>query len=483
MKAKFYFVMLLIFSASTLVAQDIRILDSNEYDQLKKTNQLPEKFMLKKTEGSQTVLLPRIQPPLNSIQSNTTCNCLLPLDSSYSIVPFTNGTAPEYRNDDGSSPLISIPFSYCFFGQTMTELYINNNGNISFGTPYGTFSAFPFPDPSYVMVAPFWADVDTRNVGSGLVYYKVTPTSLIIVWSNVGYYPEYIDKISTFQLIISDGTDPLIPGGSNTAFCYGDMQWTTGDASGGGGTGFGGTPATVGANFGDGLNFIQFGRYDQPGYSYDGGGGASDGVDWLDSSGFVFNLCPFNIPPIALDCNSDTVLLHANDTTDLDFSFIAAEIGQNVNITINTGGLNITTLNNTSGNLAHYTGQLITDNSNIGTNNFSITATDDGSPAQSTTVNRVFQVDEALGIHQNNSSSFISFSPNPFTDQTVLAVSGMHSESVSLLVTDIMGHEVLKADRISSSYIIEKGNLGRGIYFYHVTDGNSVNEKGKLIIQ
>ena len=79
-------------------------------------------------------------------------------------------------------------------------------------------------------------------------------------------------------MIITDGVDPLIPGG-NVSFCYGDMQWTTGDASGGAG-GFGGNAATVGANLGDGSNYIQFGRFDSAGYAYDGPYNLNDGVDW-----------------------------------------------------------------------------------------------------------------------------------------------------------------------------------------------------------
>ena len=71
MKAKLYVIILCLFTSSAVLAQDLRVLDSNEYDQLKKANQLPEKFMMKKTEGAQTVLLPRVQPPVSSIQSNT----------------------------------------------------------------------------------------------------------------------------------------------------------------------------------------------------------------------------------------------------------------------------------------------------------------------------------------------------------------------------------------------------------------------------
>ncbi len=483
MKTKLYLFILCLFTSSSMLAQSIRVIDSKEYDQLKRANQLPEKFMLKKTEGAQTVLLPRIQPPASAIQSNATCNCLLPLDSSFSVVPFASGVAPDFRNDDGSSPLIPLPFSFCLFGQNMTDVYINNNGNISFGAPWFTFTPVGFPSDQFVMVAPFWADVDTRDPGSGLVYYKITPTALIIKWEHVGYFPSMSDKLNTFQLIITDGTDPLVPGGSNTAFCYGDMQWTTGSASGGS-SGFGGTAATVGANFGDSSNFIQFGRFDQPGFGYDGGGGANDSIDWLDSSNFVFNGCPFNVPPVSLDCNSDTVLLRAGDITNIDFSFLAAEIGQHVTISVNTGGLvNLTTFSNTTGNLAHFSGQLVADITNLGNNSFSVTATDDGTPAQATTVNRVYHIDEALGIQQNNLSSSISFSPNPFTEQTTLTISNMNSKNISIIITDVTGREVKRAEHIPSSYIIEKGNLNKGIYLYQITDGNAVSEKGKLVIQ
>src|SRR6185369_9040116 len=181
MNSKFYSLIFLLFVTATAIAQDLRIIDSQEYDLLKKTNQLPAKFLMKKTEGSQTVLMPRIQPSVNSVLSNVTCNCLLPLDPSYDVVPFTNGSGPEYRNDDGSSPLITLPFTFCFFGQQGNSVYINNNGNLSLDRAVGAYSAGGFPaGTDTVMIAPFWADVDTRNVGSGLVYYKVTATSLIV---------------------------------------------------------------------------------------------------------------------------------------------------------------------------------------------------------------------------------------------------------------------------------------------------------------
>lgn len=211
--------------------------------------------------------------------------------SEFTVVPFTNGNPPEYRNDDGSSSQIPLSFPFFFYGTQYNDLFINNNGNISFGAPYFEYTPTGFPDPNFVMIAPFWGDVDTRNPSgeSCIVFYKSESNRFTIIWHQVGYYSEHTDKLNTFQLIITDGNDPLIGIGNNVCFAYADMQWTTGDASGGIG-GFGGSPATVGANKGDGVNYALVGRFDHEGFDYDGAGGNPDGVSYLDNKRFYFNV-------------------------------------------------------------------------------------------------------------------------------------------------------------------------------------------------
>ena len=477
MKTKRYLFIGLLFIFSASMAQNSRIIDADEYDLLKKANQLPEQYILKKTKGIQDVIMPRIQPASNTIQSNAVCNCILPLDTTYSVVPFGSGAAPDYRNDDGSSPAMVLPFSYCFFGQSIDTLYINNNGNISFHQSRFNFVSDSFPNATYSMIAPLWADVDTRGPLSGLVYYKVTPTAVIVKWEHVGYFPMRDDKLNSYQIILTDGSDPMVPFG-NTAFCYGDMQWTSG------GSGFLGSPATAGANAGDATNFIQFGRFNSPGYGYDGPFGANDSVDWLDSSSFIFNLCPMNVPPIPFDCNSDTVFLRVGDVTDIDVSFVAPEFGQSTSISVNSGGLvNLTTLSQTSGNMARYNGRLVASNSDIGTHVITLTATDNGTPAQSFSVNRIFHIDQATGIQSHDSSPLISFSPNPFTSQTTLTIGGLNRKNVTLMISDITGREIMRAANVSSKFLLEKGDLMKGIYLYQLTDGDSMKETGKLVIQ
>lgn len=316
------------------------------------------------------------------------CGCYITPDATYTVA------MPP--NDDLSTGLIAIPFTFCLYGTNYTSLYINNNGNVSFGSPYGAFSSFPFPDPGYVMVAPFWGDVDTR--GTGTVKYKVTSTALYVNWEAVGYYSTMTDKVNTFQLIITNGSDPILPTGNNIAFCYGDMQWTTGAASGGIG-GFGGTPSTVGVNQGaPGLNYIQIGRFDQPGAAYDGGYGANDGVSWLDNQSFYFNSCSgSNIPPIVSinppllsgGGGCDTLkLCGVNDTLVISALFLSPEIGQTTTIAVNLYGTpGFSVLSNTPGNSATANIQIIASAANAGMNTITFVATDDGVPSQATTVN------------------------------------------------------------------------------------------------
>ena len=334
---------------------------------------------------------------------------MVPIDASFQIVPFTIGDPnDEYRNDDGSTAQIPLPFQFCFYGQNVNSLYINNNGNVSFGASYGTFTANSFPDPTFIMVAPFWADVDTRAAGSGVVYYKLTPTYLIVRWQTVGYYSMYDDKLNDFQLILTDGSDPILPAGNNVSFCYGDMQWTTGDASGGT-NGFGGNPATVGVNRGNGVDYIQIGQFDQPGTNYDGPFGANDQVSWLDNQTFYFNVCNNgsgnNLPPIVnSDDVCDTLWICVGDSVNLDAIFLAPEQGQSTSITLTTPSLGLTTVTNTSGNPATISAYFTGSAANLGPNVITLTGVDNGTPAASTTSIIVVEV-------VNNPVVSFTFSP------------------------------------------------------------------------
>lgn len=97
---------------------------------------------------------------------------------------------------------------------------MNNNGLLSFGDAVSTYTPRSFPLNDDQLIAPYWADVDTR--GKGTVWFREVndstlldrigrdihanvdnlfgfqPTlALIVTWDSVGYYSSHYDLVST----------------------------------------------------------------------------------------------------------------------------------------------------------------------------------------------------------------------------------------------------------------------------------------------
>lgn len=177
------------------------------------------------------------------------------------------------RNDDGYSSFIDLtsifPQGLKFFGHTWTGAYVNNNGNITFSS--GLYSYTPTAiggNYSSAIIAPFWADVDTRSgaadaatpggtsTGSNLVYYDIDPATgtFTVTWDDVGYYYYHKEHLNAFQLqLVSTGGQDF-----DIIYRYEDINWTTGTASGGTSDGLGGYVARAGFSAGDGSNYYEF---------------------------------------------------------------------------------------------------------------------------------------------------------------------------------------------------------------------------------
>ncbi|MCM8596686.1 nidogen-like domain-containing protein [Accumulibacter sp.] len=153
--------------------------------------------------------------------------------------------------NDGSTGAVNIGFSANFFGSTYTQLYVNENGNVSFLGPLSTWSPFSLLTTSIPMIAPFFADVDTSNAASaGVTYGSGTVNGRNVFGVNwvstdgttgVGYWNSKVDKRNKFQLILTDRSD-VAAGDFDIEFNYDQILWETGDASGGI-NGLGGNPS------------------------------------------------------------------------------------------------------------------------------------------------------------------------------------------------------------------------------------------------
>lgn len=151
-------------------------------------------------------------------------------------------------NDDGSTGQVPIGFTINLFGTSYSNLYVNNNGNVTFDNPLSTFTPFGLNGTATKIIAPFFGDVDTRGAGSGLVTYGNDTVNgrnaFGVEWPAVGYFSGRVDKKNTFELVIIDRSD-VAPGAFDFEFNYDQIQWETGEASGGV-NGLGGNSARVG---------------------------------------------------------------------------------------------------------------------------------------------------------------------------------------------------------------------------------------------
>jgi hypothetical protein len=305
------------FVSQTVSSQLVEVVDWEAYERVKSLGQQPvwgtEAYEnglfsseLPATVASSTVVRPRENRSDN-------CSCLQDLNDGFSVVPFSNGVAPLYRSDDGVSPSIALPFNFCLYGETINSVQIGVNGFINFGLQNPGFSANPLPVTGLDMAVPFWADLDTRSEASGVVHYKLTEHALIVVWDGVSYYPSGDDLFNTFQVILTDGTDPLLPEGRNIGFCYGDIQF--------GGAGFGGDFAIVGVNPGGVSDYISFGGFSTTSNLYEGPEGLFSGFNYLDNLSIPMLLCPEGTqPPVHLQkMNCGEILTCANGSVNFNF--------------------------------------------------------------------------------------------------------------------------------------------------------------------
>ncbi|MTW10756.1 VPLPA-CTERM sorting domain-containing protein [Pseudoduganella eburnea] len=132
--------------------------------------------------------------------------------------------------DDGST-LVNLAngLKLGLNGATYSSLYVNTNGNVSFGQGLSTYAPGAFNGDSFGhdFLAPFFGDVDIRDnhgsIGYGNTMFE-GHNAMAVTWSNVGYYNKKNDLQNTFQLVLVDRSDT---GANNFDFYYnyGSIQW------------------------------------------------------------------------------------------------------------------------------------------------------------------------------------------------------------------------------------------------------------------
>ena len=100
------------------------------------------------------------------------CHCisldqLFPYGLQFGDSPLLQGEGME----DASSTEVHLSVPLKYFQREYLSLFVNENGLVSFLTEISTFYSVQFP-MDYPVIAPFYADIDTR--GGGQVYWRAS---------------------------------------------------------------------------------------------------------------------------------------------------------------------------------------------------------------------------------------------------------------------------------------------------------------------
>src|SRR5262249_46602104 len=146
-------------------------------------------------------------------------------------------------NDDGTYPCTStsggvpsgctpttvpLGFTINFYGASYGNVYINNNGNLTFDFALGEFTPFALTNSNTRMIAAFFADVDTR-AGNTVTFGNDTidgHQAFGVNWLDVGYFSMNTDKVNRFQLILINRSDRRA-GDFDVELNYEKIVWET----------------------------------------------------------------------------------------------------------------------------------------------------------------------------------------------------------------------------------------------------------------
>gem|GEM_PF-3002944 len=190
------------------------------------------------------------------------------------VIPFSGLTSLD-PSDDGSSGAVALGFTIDYFGTSYSSVYVNNNGNLTFAGPLSAYTPSGIGAVGSDIVAPFFADVDTR-LGNTVEYATGTLDGydvFVADWPYVGCYDEVTSVLDDFQAILISRPD-LGAGDFQIEFNYDQILWDAGQASAGSAacqSTVNGDAAVVGFSNSDGSRAYQLPGSQSNGAFIDGG--------------------------------------------------------------------------------------------------------------------------------------------------------------------------------------------------------------------
>jgi subtilase family protein/fervidolysin-like protein/List-Bact-rpt repeat protein len=136
-------------------------------------------------------------------------------------VPFVyrNITAPEIWEPglvDDETILVTPPFPVQFGSASFTNLYVSNNGVVTFMEPFSSPVNSVLPATgTKTLVAPFWDDLYQNPYSEhGRVFWDVTGSTpnreFVILWGGIGHYGCDLANSASFQIVFFEGSSDIL---------------------------------------------------------------------------------------------------------------------------------------------------------------------------------------------------------------------------------------------------------------------------------
>jgi hypothetical protein len=144
------------------------------------------------------------------------------------------GTGLQYIDDDTTPQ--ALPFSFSYYGQTYSSVYVSANGHISFGNPINFKRTWNIPDGAFVLAAPAYADwmpasrFSFPNLQNSRVFVNTVgepgDRRFVVTWNDMRPCCSLSYPGSSFQLQLLERTGEVV-------FAYREMQMIVSNASAG----------------------------------------------------------------------------------------------------------------------------------------------------------------------------------------------------------------------------------------------------------
>lgn len=171
-------------------------------------------------------------------------------DAGFTAVDLGVGDDRSYPTAGSAGYALGFSAPINFFGNLYNGVFVNNNGNVSLGARNSFYSDVGLESLPAKVIAPFYANVDTRFGGLTARYGRATVdgrSAFGVSWLDADYFPSNAAHVNRnrFQLVLIDRSD-MGAGNFDIEFNYDSITWESGSTSGGDANGLGGRSARVG---------------------------------------------------------------------------------------------------------------------------------------------------------------------------------------------------------------------------------------------